>query len=56
MRSPVTQPYLVLADRTGRYVRHLLEPAFTTVPAAAEIPALFQAALHISGTLSLSGS
>lgn len=39
------------ADLTGQYVRHLLEPAFCSVPTAAEIPALFQTALHISGTL-----
>jgi len=32
-------------------VRQLLEPAFTAVPAAVDIPALFQSALHISGTL-----
>lgn len=38
------------ADKTGQYVRQLLEPAFSTVPAAAEIPALFQSALHMSGT------
>ncbi len=39
------------ADKTGQYVRQLLEPAFCTVPAAADIPSLFQSALHISGTL-----
>jgi len=39
------------ADRTGQYIRQLLEPAFSTVPAAADIPTLFQSALHISGTL-----
>ena len=39
------------ADLTGQYVRHLLEPAFSSVPTAAEIPALFQSALRISGTL-----
>ncbi|KAL3147891.1 hypothetical protein ABBQ32_002608 [Trebouxia sp. C0010 RCD-2024] len=38
-------------DKTGQYVRQLLEPAFTAVPAAADIPALFQSALHIAGTL-----
>ncbi|KAL0053544.1 hypothetical protein WJX82_007381 [Trebouxia sp. C0006] len=38
------------SDKTGQYVRQLLEPAFSTVPAAAEIPALFQSALHMSGT------
>ena len=32
-------------------MRQLLEPAFTAVPAAVDIPALFQSALHISGTL-----
>lgn len=39
------------ADLTGQYVRHLLEPAFSSVPTAAEIPALFESALRISGTL-----
>ena len=39
------------ADLTGQYVRHLLEPAFCSVPTAAEIPVLFQSALRISGTL-----
>lgn len=39
------------ADLTGQYVRHLLEPAFCSVPTAAELPALFQSALRISGTL-----
>ena len=39
------------ADKTGQYVRQLLEPAFSTMPAAADIPTLFQSALHISGTL-----
>ena len=39
------------ADKTGQYVRQLLEPAFTTVPAAVDIPALFQSALRITGTL-----
>ncbi len=39
------------ADRTGQYVRQLLEPAFSTVPAAADIPTLFRSALHMSGTL-----
>ena len=39
------------ADKTSQYVRQLLEPAFSSVPAAADIPALFQAALHRSGTL-----
>ncbi len=38
------------ADMTGQYVRQLLEPTFSTVPAAAEIPDLFQSALHMSGT------
>ncbi|KAL3145955.1 hypothetical protein ABBQ38_015315 [Trebouxia sp. C0009 RCD-2024] len=38
-------------DLTGQYVRHLLEPAFCSVPTAAELPALFQSALRISGTL-----
>jgi len=37
------------ADLTGQYVRHLLEPAFSSVPTAAEIPALFESALRISG-------
>ena len=32
-------------------MRQLLEPAFTAVPAAADVQALFQSALHISGTL-----
>ena len=36
---------LPAADKTGQYVRQLLEPAFTTVPAAVDIPALFQSAL-----------
>ena len=39
------------ADLTGQYVRHLLEPAFCQVPTAAEIPALFESALSMSGTL-----
>ena len=39
------------ADETGKYVRQLLEPAFLTVPAAVDIPTLFQSALHSSGTL-----
>ena len=39
------------ADLTGQYVRRLLEPAFCSVPTAVEIPALFQSALRISGTL-----
>ena len=39
------------ADRTGQYICHLLEHAFSSVPAAADIPTLFQSALHISGTL-----
>ena len=39
------------ADNTGQYVRQLLEPAFTAVPAAVDIQALFQSALHLSGTL-----
>jgi len=39
------------ADRTGQYIRQLLEPAFSTVPGAADIPTLFQSALHVSGTL-----
>ncbi|DBA92067.1 TPA: hypothetical protein ACH3X1_015800 [Trebouxia sp. C0004] len=34
-----------------QYVRQLLEPAFTAVPAAVDIQALFQSALQISGTL-----
>ncbi len=38
------------ADRTGQYVRQLLEPVFSTVPAAADIPALFQSELQMSGT------
>ena len=47
----VNQVCLCAADRTGQYVRQLLEPAFITVPAAVDIPALFQSALHVSGTL-----
>ena len=47
----VNQVCLCAADRTGQYVRQLLEPAFITVPAAVDIPALFQSALHMSGTL-----
>ena len=39
------------ADRTGQYVHQLLEPAFSTVSAAADIPALFQYAQQMSGTL-----
>ena len=39
------------ADRTGDYVRQLLEPALTTVPLAADIPSMFQSALYRSGTL-----
>ena len=39
------------ADLTGQYVRCLLEPAFSSVPKAAEIPALFKSVLSISGTL-----
>ena len=39
------------ADRTGDYVRQLLEPALTTVPLAADIPSMFQSALHRSGIL-----
>ena len=42
---------ICVADRTGQYVRRLLEPAFTAVPLAAEVPNLFQTALHCSGTL-----
>ena len=38
------------ADKTGEYVRRLLEPALRTVPAAVDIQALFDSALHISGT------
>jgi len=39
------------ADLTGQYVRCLLEPALSSVPKAAEIPALFESVLSISGTL-----
>ena len=39
------------ADLTGQYVRHLLEPALCNVRTAAELPALFQSALQISGTI-----
>ena len=39
------------ANDSGQYVRQLPEPAFTAVPAAVDIPALFQSALHILGTL-----
>ena len=42
---------ICVTDRTGQYVRRLLEPAFTAVPLAAEVPNLFQTALHCSGTL-----
>ena len=38
------------ADRTSYYVRQLLAPAFVTVPAASEIPGLFESALRSSGT------
>ena len=38
------------ADLTGQYVRHLLEPAFSSVPTTAEILVLFKCALRISGT------
>ncbi|KAL3144391.1 hypothetical protein ABBQ32_004145 [Trebouxia sp. C0010 RCD-2024] len=38
-------------DRTGHYVRQLLEPALTAVPLAADVPSLFQSALYCSGTL-----
>lgn len=39
------------ADQTGQYVCQLLEPAFSTVPVAADIQTLFQSALQSSGTL-----
>ena len=39
------------ADDIDQCVCQLLEPAFTAVPAASDIQALFQSALHISGTL-----
>ena len=39
------------ADRTGHYVRQLLEPALTAVPLAADVPSLFQSALDCSRTL-----
>ena len=39
------------ADKTSQYVRQLLEPEFSRVPVAADIPALFKASLHRSGTL-----
>ncbi|KAL3150910.1 hypothetical protein ABBQ32_000661 [Trebouxia sp. C0010 RCD-2024] len=45
------QQQTVAGDKSGRHVRQLLEPAFITVPAAVDIPALFQSALHLSGTL-----
>ncbi|KAL3135058.1 hypothetical protein ABBQ32_008004 [Trebouxia sp. C0010 RCD-2024] len=45
------QQQSVTPDDTGQYVQQLLEPAFIAVPAAVDIPALFQSALHISGTL-----
>ena len=48
--SQMSMP-LCAADKTCQYVRQLLEPAFTTVPAAVDIPALFQSALDMSGTL-----
>ena len=38
------------ADMTGPYVRQLLEPAVSTVPAAADIPNFFKSAVHSSGT------
>ncbi|KAL3157970.1 hypothetical protein ABBQ32_012371 [Trebouxia sp. C0010 RCD-2024] len=38
-------------DRTGHYVRQLLEPVLTAVPLAADVPSLFQSALYCSGTL-----
>ena len=47
----VNRVCLCAADKTGQYVRQLLEPAFITVPAAVDMPALFQSALDISGTL-----
>ena len=43
--------YIYAADRTGHYVRQLLEPALTAVPLAADVPSLFQSALYCSGTL-----
>ena len=46
---PLNAP--VDADRTGDYVRQLLEPALTTVPLAADIPSMFQSALQRPGTL-----
>lgn len=46
----MSRKYTLFADRTGAFVRQLLEPAFLTVPAAADMPALFQAALEMSGT------
>ncbi|KAL3154317.1 hypothetical protein ABBQ32_013801 [Trebouxia sp. C0010 RCD-2024] len=51
IRTCVNQVCLCDADKTGQYVRQLLEPAFTTVPAAVDTPALFQSALHITGTV-----
>ena len=45
--SPVLQ---ITYSKTGHYMRQLLQFAFCTVPAA-DIPSLFQSALHISGTL-----
>ena len=50
---PVTSHALsthVAADHTREYVLQLLEPAFVTVPTAAEMPGLFQSALRSSGT------
>ena len=49
--TDVNQVCLRAADKTGQFVRQLLEPAFITVPAAIDIPALFQSALHSTGTL-----
>ena len=46
---PLSTP--LAADRTGDYVRQLLEPALTSVPLAADIPSMFQSALYRSGTL-----
>ena len=51
MHTDVDRVCLRAADKTGQFVRQLLEPAFITVPAAIDIPALFQSALHITGTL-----
>ena len=51
VRTYVNRVCLRAADKTSQFVRQLLEPAFITVPAAIDIPALFQSALHMTGTL-----